>query len=81
MLVKTLETFKMIHDHTISSAKGPTWDITFLFQAMNTMILLLIFIGVPYLIYRMLKKNSVKREEIDLLNKKMDTIIEKLDER
>ena len=48
---------------------------------MNTMILLLIFIGVPYLIYRMLKKNSVKREEIDLLNKKMDTIIEKLDER
>ena len=80
MIVKSLEVYQMIHNHTGNSTKGVlTLDHTLLFQLLNTLIILFIFIGIPIIIYRMLKKNSVKRKEIDILNEKIDMINDKLD--
>jgi len=80
VIVKSLEVYKMIHDHTGNNIKGAfTLDHTLFFQFLNTAIILFIFIGIPFIIYRMLKKNSVKRKEIDILNEKIDMINDKLD--
>jgi len=80
VIVKSLEVYKMIHDHTGNNTKGAfTLDHTLFFQFLNTAIILFIFIGIPFIIYRMLKKNSVKRKEIDILNEKIDMINDKLD--
>ncbi|MBI9011380.1 MAG: hypothetical protein JEZ08_04060 [Clostridiales bacterium] len=80
MIIKSLEVYKMIHDHASNNTKGLfTLDHTLFFQFLNTVILLFIFIGIPFIIYRLLKKSSVKRKEIHILNEKIDMINEKLD--
>lgn len=80
MLLQTLVALQMIEPLEKGKTIGlVTFDVTLIFQVINTLIMLLFFIGVPYLIFRMFKSSQRKTKEIELLNNKIDALAEKLE--
>ena len=55
-------------------------DATLIFQLINTIIILAIFIGVPYVLFKYIRKTRGNSKKIDEVNKKVDLVLEKLEE-
>ncbi|MCH4890106.1 DUF4083 domain-containing protein [Acidaminobacter sp. JC074] len=56
-----------------------SFDATLIFQIINTIVILAIFIGVPYVLFKYIRKTNGNNRKIDQVNKKVDLILEKLD--
>ena len=56
-----------------------TTDATLIFQILNTLILLLIVIGIPIIIVVIIRALKRKNKAVEAMNEKLDQIIRKLD--
>jgi hypothetical protein len=56
-----------------------TTDATLIFQILNTLILLLIVIGIPIIIVLIIRALKRKNKAVESMNDKLDQIIKKLD--
>lgn len=56
-----------------------TTDATLIFQILNTLILLLIVIGIPIIIVVIVRALKRKNKAVESMNEKLDQIIKKLD--
>ena len=56
-----------------------TTDATLIFQILNTLILLLIVIGIPMIIVLIIRALKRKNKAVESMNDKLDQIIKKLD--
>jgi len=52
-----------------------SFDATLLFQIVNTLLLLLVIIGIPVLIIRFVKMSKTKHENLKEINQKLDWLI------
>ena len=57
-----------------------SFDITLVFQLLNTVLILIIFIGVPVILFKYIKRAKRNGQKIDDVNNKVDYILDKIDE-
>ncbi len=57
-----------------------SFDITLVFQLLNTVLILFIFIGVPVILFKYIKRAKMNGQKIDDVNNKMDYIMDKFDD-
>ena len=57
-----------------------SFDITLVFQLLNTVLILIIFIGVPVILLKYIKRAKRNGQKIDNVNNKVDYILDKIDE-
>ncbi len=51
-----------------------TFDMTLLFQVVNTLVLLVILIGVPFLLIRLIRNTKTNKREIELVKKEIQNL-------